>query len=76
MLWNPESTVWNPESKTALDYILWGEARLLRYIWDIENKRRAGVKFMLIPLVFGTNGGNKCQVLGNSYEKTRKPTPW
>ena len=32
-LWIAESTVWNPESKTALDYILWGEARSLRYIW-------------------------------------------
>ena len=22
---NPESTVWNPESKTVLDYLTWGE---------------------------------------------------
>ena len=23
--WNPESTAWNPESKTLLDYLTWGE---------------------------------------------------
>ena len=23
--WNPESTAWNPESKTLLDYPTWGE---------------------------------------------------
>ena len=23
--WNPESTPWNPESKTLLDYLTWGE---------------------------------------------------
>ena len=24
-MWNPESTAWNPESKTLLDYLTWGE---------------------------------------------------
>ena len=23
--WNPESAAWNPESKTLLDYVIWGE---------------------------------------------------
>ena len=23
--WNPESTAWNPESKTVLDFLTWGE---------------------------------------------------
>ena len=23
--WNPESTAWNPESKTLLDYLTWDE---------------------------------------------------
>ena len=23
--WNPESTAWNPEFKTLLDYLTWGE---------------------------------------------------
>jgi len=23
--WNPESTAWNPESKTLLDYLTWGK---------------------------------------------------
>ena len=23
--WNPESTAWNPESKTLLDYLTWAE---------------------------------------------------
>ena len=23
--WNPKSTAWNPESKTLLDYLTWGE---------------------------------------------------
>ena len=26
--WNPESTAWNPESKTLLDYLTWGEKLL------------------------------------------------
>ena len=24
-LWNPESMAWNPESKTLLDYLTWGD---------------------------------------------------
>ena len=24
-VWNPESTAWNTESKTLLDYLTWGE---------------------------------------------------
>ena len=23
--WNPESTAWNPESRTLLDYLTWGD---------------------------------------------------
>jgi len=26
--WYPESTAWNPESKTLLDYITWGESEV------------------------------------------------
>ena len=28
-MWNPESTAWNPESETLLDYLKWGEIGLL-----------------------------------------------
>ena len=27
--WNPESTGWNPESKTVMDSLTWGEASVL-----------------------------------------------
>ena len=29
--WNPESTAWNPEFKTLLDYLTWGE-----WVWVLE----------------------------------------
>ena len=32
--WNPESTAWNPESRTLLDYLTWGETYL--YPDDLE----------------------------------------
>ena len=28
--WNPESTVWNPESKTVIDSLTWGERLVKR----------------------------------------------
>jgi len=27
--WNPESTAWNPESKTLLDYLTWGDYEVI-----------------------------------------------
>ena len=30
--WNPESTPWNPKSKTLLDYLTWGE-RFVNWAW-------------------------------------------
>ena len=34
--WNPESTAWNPESKTLLDYLTWGEKELLRLVFTSD----------------------------------------
>ena len=30
-MWNPESTAWNPESKTLLDYLTWGDESIDSY---------------------------------------------
>ena len=44
-----------------------GSIITLHSAWDIKNKRGAGVTFMLIPLVFGTNGGK--QQIGTNVGK-------
>ena len=61
--WALESRIQNC---LGLHYIGRGSIITLHLAWKITNKRKAGVTFMLTIPVFGTNGGNKCQVLRNS----------
>ena len=43
---NPESTTWNPQSKTLLDYLIWGDD-LCQYVWyQIFTPRRPSVRFV------------------------------
>ena len=41
--WNPESTAWNPESRTFLDYLTWGETLQRLCLFFRQQKSRANV---------------------------------
>ena len=49
--WNPESTVWNPESKTVLDSLTWGE-KMTR---NVKRLRMLKVKLHTILKIIKAN---------------------